>query len=166
MPALAAQAKLQRLGKGVQGGKSLRLLGLVGFFDALALGPEVGTVQALGYVGLQRARELLHALAQHTALPCGQAQGAGALGGIEVVQVAQVRGDAALRGGLLHGLVQQRGAATADLAQHEQVVVGLLHAQTKACGGFGALLADPGQGQVLQLGGAGKAQAVGGNGQA
>ncbi len=80
VPALAAQAKLQSLGKGVQGGESLRLLGFVGFFDALALGPEVGAVQALGYVGLQRARELLHALAQHTALPGGQAQGAGRSG--------------------------------------------------------------------------------------
>ena len=166
VPALAGQAKLQSFGQGIQGGKGLRLLGFVGLFDALALGAEVGAVQALGNIGLQRARDLLHALAQQAPLSRRQAQGAGALGGVKVVQVAQVRWHRAQRRRLLHGLVQQCGAAAAHLAQHKQVVVRLLQPQAKTGGRLGALLANPGQGQVPQIGRAGKTQTVGGDAQA
>ena len=107
MPLVAREAKAQRLGQRIQFGKGLGLAGLVGLFDARALGAEVGAVQALGDVGLQRARELLHALAQHAPLACRQAQRARALGVVKVVQVAQVGGHGPLGGGLLHGLVQQ-----------------------------------------------------------
>ncbi len=153
------------LGKGVQRGKGLALVALVGLLDALGVGAHVGAGQALGDVGLQRIAQVGHGLAQVLALAGGQAQRARALGGLEVVQVAQVRRHGALGGGGLHGLAQERAAPAAHLAQHEQVVVRLLHGQAKPRSRFGALLANPGQVQVLQFAGVSKAQALGRNAQ-
>ena len=163
LPALAGQAELARLGKRVEHGKGLAFLRLPGFLDALRLGLEVGGGQALGDVGLQVLGHVGHALAQLAALARRQAQGAGAVGRVEVVQVAQVGRHGAFCRSSLHGLAQQRCAPAAHFAQHEQVVVGLVQAQAKLRSGLGALLADPGQGQVLQLGRAGKAQRGGVN---
>lgn len=157
---------MARLGKCVQRCKGFVLLGLPGLLDALGLGLEVGAGQAFGDVGLQAACHVGQALAQQAALACGQAQRAGAVGLVKVVQVAQVGRHRAFCGLGLHGLAQQRRPPAAHFAQHKQVVVRLLHRQAKLRGGLGALLPDPGQGQVLQLGGAGKAQRGGVNGQA
>ncbi len=151
--------------KGIQRGKGAGLLGLPGFLYGLGFGFAIGAGQALGDVGLQHLGHLQHGCAQLAPLPGGQAQGAGALGGVKVVQIAQVRRHGTLGRSGLCGLAQQRGAPAAHFAQNEQVVVGLVHGQAKLGGGLGALLADPGQGQVLQFGGAGKAQGFGCDGQ-
>ena len=145
----ALQPELPGLGKGLQHGKCLGFLRFVGLLNGAGLGAEVRAAQVARNIGLQGLGQLCHGPAQHTALACGQAQGAGALGGVKVVQVAPVRRHGSLGRSGLCGLAQQRGAPAAHFAQNEQVVVGLVHGQAKLGGGLGALLADPGQGQVL-----------------
>ena len=149
LAAFAREAKVAGLCKGIQRGKGAGLLGLPGFLYGLGFGFAIGAGQALGDVGLQHLGHLQHGCAQLAPLPGGQAQGAGALGGVKVVQIAQVRRHGTLGRSGLCGLAQQRGAPAAHFAQNEQVVVGLVHGQAKLGGGLGALLADPGQGQVL-----------------
>ena len=156
--AVARQAKVACLGKAAQGGEGAGFFALEGFGDFFALGLHVGGRQAFGNVAQQRLHPLLHAFAQRPALACGQAQRARALGAVEVVQVAQVGRYGAAGGGFLHGLAHERGPPRAHIAQHKQVVVGLLHGQAKACGFEGALLANPGQRLLRQGAGVGKAQ--------
>jgi len=138
-----------RLGEGIQRRKSAGLLSLPGPLDDLGLGLAIGAGQALGDVGLQHFGRLQQGQSQLAPLARRRAQGAGALGGVKVVQVTQVGRHRALGRRRLRGLAQQRGAPAAHFAQNEQVVVGLVHGQAKLGGGLGALLADPGQGQVL-----------------
>ena len=49
-------------------------------------------------------------------------------------------------------------AAAADFAQHEQIVIGLVHAQAEAGGHLGPFLPDPWQRVVEQFRGVGKAE--------
>jgi hypothetical protein len=105
-------------------------------------------------------------LPQHAALPGGQAQGAGTFRPVEIVQIAQIRRSGPLRAHRLHGLFEERGAAAANLAQHEQVVIRLIHAKSESGGNFGALLTDPGQCMFQQSRSIGKPQGVGINGEA
>ncbi|MDV7402388.1 hypothetical protein RZS08_63790, partial [Arthrospira platensis SPKY1] len=77
---------------------------------------------------------------------------------VEVVQVAQVGWHRPGGGFLSSELGQERRAAAADLAEHEQVVVGLVHGQAETGGLFGALLADPGHGLAQQFAGVGERQ--------
>jgi hypothetical protein len=158
VPVFAAQGKVALLGKPGQLGIGHGFLREVGLFDAFAAALELLALQPLGHFDLQRLDQRGHELAQLATLPRGHAQGARALGRVEVVQVAQVRRHGTAGGHGLHQLLQQGGAPAADLAQNEQVVAGLLHRQPKARGGFGPLLADPGQGVAQQLGGVGKPQ--------
>jgi len=76
----------------------------------------------LRHLGLQARAHVGQGLAQQSALARRQAQCARALRCVEVVQVAQVGRHGAPRGLGQHGLVQQRGAAAAHVAQHEEVV--------------------------------------------
>ncbi|OQC03505.1 MAG: hypothetical protein BWX79_02624 [Alphaproteobacteria bacterium ADurb.Bin100] len=158
VPVLAAQGKVALLGKTGQLGIGHGLLREVGLLDLFAAGLEFLPLQPLRHLDLQRLDQRGHELAQLAPLPGGHSQGARALGRVEVVQVAQVRrhGPAGRHG--LHQLLQQRGAPAADLAQHKQVVAGLLQGEPKASRGFGPLLADPGQGVAQQLGGVDKAE--------
>ena len=158
VPVFAAQGKVALLGKPGQLGIGHGFLREVGLFDAFAAALELLALQPLGHFDLQRLDQRGHELAQLATLPRGHAQGARALGRVEVVQVAQVRRHGTAGGHGLHQLLQQGGAPAADLAQNEQVVAGLLHRQPKARGGFGPLLTDPGQGVAQQLGGVGKPQ--------
>ena len=158
VPVFAAQGKVALLGKPGQLGIGHGFLREVGLFDAFAAALELLALQPLGHFDLQRLDQRGHELAQLAALPRGHAQGARALGRVEVVQVAQVRRHGAAGGHGLHQLLQQGGAPATDLAQNEQVVAGLLHRQPKARGGLGPFLADPGQGVAQQLGSVGKPQ--------
>ncbi len=148
----AMHREIARFGKGFQPGVGLGFFLLVGFFDALALGLEILPVQILRNFGLQGLHHLRHGLAQQAPLPGGQAQRARAFRRIEVVQIAQVgrRRPACRR--LLHRLPEQRRAAAADLAQHEQVVIRLIHAEAEAGGLLRALLPDPRQRMFQQFG--------------
>ena len=160
---VAVEGEAAGLGKGVEFGVGLGLFHLVGFFDALALGLEVLAVQAQRDFGLPIFDQLGHQLAQLATLPGRQAQGLGPLGHIKVVQIAQVRWHGAAAGHAGHHLLEQGGAATADFAQHKQVVAGLVKPQAKAGGALGPLLADPGQGLLRQLRRVGKAQRLRGD---
>ena len=161
----AKQVKVARLGKCLQRRKGARFFALVGVFYALAFGLEVLAVQAQGHVALQRFAQLLHQLAQLAPLPGGHAQRARALGCVKVVQVTQVGRHRACGGHALRQFAQQGGTAAAHLAQHKQVVVGLVHRHAKAGGLFGALLADPGHRLRQQFGGVLKTQRAGVDGQ-
>jgi hypothetical protein len=85
-------------------------------------------------------------------------QGLGPFRGSKFVEIAEIRRGRAPGRGLDHGLMEQRGAAAADLAKHEQVVIGLVHVEAEVGRAFRPLLADPGQGLVEQFGGVGKPQ--------
>ena len=148
---VAVEGKLALTGKGFQCSKGLGLRSFVVGDERGVVGAVVGFLQALGNVAGQGLQQFVHALAQQSALACGQAQRVWALGFVKVVQIAQVRRHRAQRSGLVHGLGQQRAAAAAQFAQHKQVVVGLLHSQAKAHSGGCALLANPRQGLALQL---------------
>ncbi len=123
-------------------------------------------VQALRYFRLQRFRHLRHQLPQQSPLPGRQAQCARSFRRVKVVQIAQVRRHRPARGGNLHRLLEQRGASAADLAQHEQVVIRLIHAEPEAGGFFRALLPYPRQRVFQQFGRVGKAQRIGSDGEA
>ncbi len=154
----AAQREVSGFGKRRERGVGLGLLRQVGFFDRLAAGFELLALQPLGHLGLQRANQRGHQLAQLAPLPRRHAQRARMLRCVEVVQVTQVGRNGPARRHRLHQLLQQRGAPAAHFAQHEQVVARLLQGQAEARGRLGPLLADPGQGLVQQLGGVGKSQ--------
>ena len=86
-------------GEGVEAlrGQRAALLLLPGLLDARGIGLEAGAGQAPGDVGLQAGAQVGQALAQLAALAGRQAQGARAVGLVEVVQVAQVRRHGPLR---------------------------------------------------------------------
>ena len=105
---LPKQAEVARFGKGIQGGIGLGLVLLVGVLDALGFGLAVAAGQAQGNFALQRLAECLHEGAQLAPLAWRHAQCARAFGGLEVVQVAQVRRHGAVGGHGLHGLLHQR----------------------------------------------------------
>jgi Tfp pilus assembly protein FimT len=129
---LAVQRKAAGLGESVKFGIGLGFLDLVGFLDALALGLELLATQSLGDVFLQGLAHLRHQLAQLAALPRGHAQRSRLFRCIEVVQIAQVRWCRPGGGHRQHLLAHQRSTTAANLAQHKQVVVRLLHAQPEA----------------------------------
>ena len=162
----ALQPELPGLGKGLQHGKCLGFLRFVGLLNGAGLGAEVRAAQVARNIGLQGLGQLCHGPAQHTALACRQAQSAGALGGLKVVQVAQVWRHRPQGCGRLHGLAHEGCPPAAHFAQHKEVVVGLVHVQPELCGSLRAFLPDPWQGQILQLGGAGKTERGGVDGQA
>ncbi len=162
----AVHRETARFGKGLEFGIGLGFLGLVGFFDALAFGLEILPVQTLGYFRLQRLRHLRHQLPQQPSLAGRQAQRARSFRCIEVVQIAQVGRHRLARGSRLHRLPEQRRTPAADLAQHEQVVVRLVHRETEARGRFGTLLADPRQGLPDQFGCVGEPERIGSDGEA
>ena len=143
---LAVEREMARVGKRVKRGKGLGLLGLVGLLDVLALSPEVRPIQALRDLALQRLDQLRHQLPKQPPLAAGQAQRARTLGCVEVVQIAQVRRHRPARRLLLHFRLQQRGAATAHVAEDKQVVVRLRHGQAEMSRRMGPLLTDPGHG--------------------
>ena len=152
------QGKVAFVGKGGQGAVGLGFLVGVVALQGVAVGLEVGLGQSLRNVLLQRLHRLGHALAQLAPLAGRQAQGARPLGRVKSVQVTQVGRGGAQGGGGLHLLRQQGGTARADVAQHKQVVVGLVQGQAKASGGLCPFLANPGQRLVRQLARVGKAQ--------
>ncbi len=150
-------AEIAHFCKGGEFGISLDFLILVGFFDMRAFGLEILPRQLPWDFRHQGFRHLLQELAQLAPLPGRQAQRHRPFRGIEVVQIAQVRRHQALDGTPLHRLPEQGSATAADFAQHEQVIVRLVHPQAETGGRFGAFLADPGQRQVEQLGSIGEA---------
>ena len=162
---LAVHRETARFGERLELGIGLGFLGLVGLLDALAFGLEILPVQKPGYFLLQRLCHFSHQLPEQPALAGRQAQRARSLRRIEVVQIAQVGRHCFARGGRQHRLPEQRRTPAADLAQHEQVVVGLVHRETEARGRFGTVLADPRQGLPDQFGCVGEAQRIGSNGE-
>ena len=154
----AVQVEAMRIGEGIELGVGLGLFGLVDVLDALAVGLEVFTFQTGRDFGLQKTDKSHHQLPKLAPLPGWHAQRARPVGRLEVVQVAQVGRHGPLGGDGLGQLSQQRGASAPHLAQHKQVVVGLLHGKAKARGLFGAFLTDPGQGRHLQVSGGSESQ--------
>ena len=144
--------------KGTQGIVGERVLVFPTLFNGGTLGLKVGRLQPQGNFFLQVFAQLKHVLTQQAPLPSGHAKGTGFLRGIKVMQIAQIRGNGLGGGHLLHQGLHQRGAATAHLTQHKQVVVGLRHRQTKTGGRLRPRLPNPGQRQVQQFGGIGKTQ--------
>ena len=163
---ITVQGEIARFRKRVEFAEGPGLLFFEGFFQPLALHLGVGGVQLLRDLRQQGLDQTRHALAQQAALAGGQAQGAGTLRRVEMVEVAEIRRGGPAGRSLLHGLTEQGGTATADLAQHEQVVVRLGHLQAEVHRGFRPFLTDPGQGLVLQGRGVGKPQGIGVDGQA
>ena len=104
---VAVEGKLALTGKGFQCSKGLGLRSFVVGDERGVVGAVVGFLQALGNVAGQGLQQFVHALAQQSALACGQAQRVWALGFVKVVQIAQVRRHRAQRSGLVHGLGQQ-----------------------------------------------------------
>ena len=138
-------------GEAARFGKSLKFRVGPGFFSfislcyALAFGLEILPVQKPGYFRLQRFRQLCHELTQQSSLAGRQAQCARSFRRIEVVQVAQVGRHCFACGSRLHRLLEQRRTSAADFAQHEQVVIRLIHPEPEAGGLFRARLPDPRQ---------------------
>ena len=155
---VSTQREVARLGKCRQGRVGLGLLLGVPLFQRVLFVLEIGFGKALGNIGLQGTGELLHELAQFTPLASRQAQGTRPFRRFKMVQVAEIRRHGACRSRRRHFLAQQGGSAGAHIAQHKQVVVGLVHPQTKPGRRVGAFLADPGQGLLRQFGRGGKSQ--------
>lgn len=95
--------------------------------------------------GLQRrpqvADEGLHARAQRGAAPRGHGEQLGFERLVEVVQIAQVGRHRLARGALTQQTEGGGVLAGARVAEHEDVIAGVPHGQTKADGLDGALLA-------------------------
>jgi len=70
---------------------------------------------------------------------------------VEVVQITEVRRGGPENGARLHGLFEQRRTAAADLSQHEQVVIRLVHAESEMSRDFRPFLADPRRGVFQQF---------------
>jgi hypothetical protein len=79
-PVLAREAKVPRLGKRIERGKSLRLLRVPVAFDALHLSLVVGRREAFGDFALQRLGQLGHGLAQLPPLARGRRSARGCSG--------------------------------------------------------------------------------------
>ena len=162
----AVHRKTAGFGESLEFGIGFGLFRFVGLFDALAFDLEILPVQTLRYFRLQRFRHLCHQLPQQPSLPGRQAQRARSFRRIEVVQIAQIGRHRFVCGACLHRLLEQRRAPAADLAQHKQVVIRLVHAESEACRHFRAFLPNPRQRIFQQFRSIGESQRIGNDGEA
>ncbi len=127
-----------------------------------------GAAPRLVFLALEgRRKRRLHVLhqplqvaAELAAQPAGQAQHLGAVGLVEVVDIAPVGRRRFAGRALLHGVVHQGELAHARRSQGKNVVAGTLHLHAKADGADGPLLADRDR-QLCKVGGCDKVKQVG-----